>query len=181
MVVCHAHSLGVTPEETMGTVHLSPQTEGGPLVTLMDRNVAHPRTRSYSSRTLGANNDHVKARGPRGRVQRRGGGHHHALAALSQLTRCPVKCFRPAHAASHPPVNKVSSQVYEAGLEGSRRRPPSQAQAGTSGSTLQGSCRLSHCAVINPNINLIVSAGRRVIGHISAGTKTRGGGAAGVD
>lgn len=34
-----------------GTVHLSSQTEGGSLVTLMDRNVARPRTHSYSSHT----------------------------------------------------------------------------------------------------------------------------------
>lgn len=99
MVACHAHSPGVTPEETMvRRARLSPQTEGGPLVTLMDRNVAHPRTHSCSSHTLGANNapSHGRGRAP----PWTGGG---ALAALSQLIRCPPL----------PPVNKVSSQVYD--------------------------------------------------------------------
>lgn len=48
-----------------GTVHFSPEAEGGPLVTLMDRNVAHPHThtRPHMSHTLSLshNNLHVIA------------------------------------------------------------------------------------------------------------------------
>jgi len=32
----------------LGTVHFSPEAEGGPLVTLMDRNAAHPPTHTHT-------------------------------------------------------------------------------------------------------------------------------------
>lgn len=93
----------------LGMVHFSPEAEGGPLVTLMDRNAAHPPTHTHTP-------THVP----------------HTQALTQQLTRCwscmdthtqrrrlvhtwshtgcsvpadlisNAKCLRPAHAAFLP-------------------------------------------------------------------------------
>lgn len=117
MVACRARSPGVTPEETMvRRARLSPQTEGGPLVTLMDRNVAHPRTHSYSSHTLGANNAPSHGR-------RRAAPWTGVCGGWGWRSPSRTGCSVPAHPMCPPPSIKCPRRcmIHEpgAGPEGS--------------------------------------------------------------
>lgn len=86
-----------------GTVHFSPEAEGGPLVTLMDRNAAHPHThtRPHMSHTLSLshNNSHVIAR--TWTHTHRHTRSHTGCSVPPDLIS-DVKCLRPAHTAFLP-------------------------------------------------------------------------------
>ena len=92
-----------------GMVHFSPEAEGGPLVTLMDRNAAHPHThtRPHMSHTLSlSHNPCVTARTwthihkTRRRAHTHGQSHTGCTVPPDLISN--VTCLRPAHTAFLP-------------------------------------------------------------------------------